>query len=157
MIYGYSDGATSNNEKGKGIGGIGWLILDEKENIVSYGADHTSNTTNNECELLALITLCHEIVRELDPVDAAIIYSDSAYCINCYEQKWWSKWENNGWINSKKEPVKNKELWELLIPYFKDKRFTFKKVKGHSDNKNQHTYWNNYVDQLAVKAKSLIQ
>ena len=86
----------------------------------------------------------------MEPVDVALIYSDSAYCINCYKDKWWVKWEQNGWINSKKQPVQNKELWKRLIPFFKDARFIFKKVAAHQNN-----YWNNYVDELAVKAKEI--
>lgn len=54
-----------------------------------------------------------------------------------------------GWRNSKKEPVANRELWERLIPYFENPRFSFEKVKGHSGEKD----WNDYVDRLAVEAK----
>lgn len=150
IYYAYTDGATSNNKKGEGVGGTGWVILDEKEEILDYGADLISNTTNNQCELLALIGVCERLKAMMGPVDVALIYSDSAYCINCYKDKWWVKWEQNGWVNSKKQPVQNKELWEELIPFFRDARFSFRKVKGHEDN-----YWNNYVDELAVKAKEI--
>lgn len=81
--------------------------------------------------------------------DTATIYSDSAYIINCITQKWYKKWQTNGWRNSKKEPVANRELWERLIPYFENPRFSFEKVKGHSGEKD----WNDYVDRLAVEAK----
>ena len=30
IYYAYTDGATSNNKKGEGVGGTGWVILDEK-------------------------------------------------------------------------------------------------------------------------------
>ena len=150
MIYAYTDGATSNNEKGKGVGGIGWVILSEGEQELKHGSAHLDNTTNNECELTALIVVCEHLKAMMGPVDVALIYSDSAYCVNCYKDKWWVKWEQNGWVNSKKQPVQNKELWEKLIPYFRDVRFNFRKVKGHEDN-----FWNNYVDELAVKAKEI--
>ena len=48
------------------------------------------------------------------------IYTDSAYLYNCWESGWYIKWEDNGWITSKKQPVVNKDLWEELIPYFKE-------------------------------------
>ena len=35
----------------------------------------------------------------------------------------------------KKQPVANQDLWERLIPFFEDTRFTFEKVKGHADDK----------------------
>ena len=148
MYFCYTDGATSNNLKGKGVGGYGWIILNEKYQIIKEGNVHVNNTTNNECELKGLIDACNELLTILGEVDMVIVYSDSAYCVNCYEQKWWKKWLHNGWVNSKKEPVSNKELWQQLIPFFEDTRFVFRKVAGHSNNK-----WNNYVDQLAVKAK----
>lgn len=63
----------------------------------------------------------------------------------------------NGWVNSKGQAVANKFLWEALIPFFESPQFTFEKVKGHAGNRvDQHSYWNNYVDKLAVEAKSLI-
>ena len=54
----------------------------------------------------------------------------------------------NGWLNSKKQPVANKELWEKLIPYFENPRFSFEKVKGHSGNQ-----LNELVDKMAVAAR----
>ena len=77
-----------------------------------------------------------------------VIITDSAYIYNCYAQKWYEKWLNNGWQTSKHEPVLNKELWQQLIPYFKDSKYKFEKTKGHADDER-----NNFVDQLAVAAK----
>ena len=56
---------------------------------------------------------------------------------------------SNGWINSKKEPVANKELWLQLIPYFENPLFSFLKVKGHNGDK-----FNELADELAVKARA---
>ena len=60
-------------------------------------------------------------VRELE----YIIYTDSAYLINCANQGWYLKWMTNGWMTSQKTPVANKELWEELIPTFDDIRFVY--------------------------------
>ena len=76
------------------------------------------------------------------------VYSDSAYCMNCVNNGWWKTWTNNGWKTSTKEPVKNKELWQKLIPSFENPNIVFKKVKGHNGDE-----WNEYVDKLAVAAK----
>ncbi|KAH8663850.1 ribonuclease H-like domain-containing protein [Ilyonectria robusta] len=43
-----------------------------------------------------------------------IIKSDSAYIVNAMTGSLW-KWLNNGWLTTKKTPVKNKDLWELLF------------------------------------------
>ena len=52
----------------------------------------------------------------------------------------------NGWVNSNKKPVANKDLWERLIPYFDDFDILFIKCAGHSGNDS-----NDYVDMLAKR------
>ena len=146
----YTDGATSNNGYEGAKGGWAWVIVDERQGeyyVIKSGTGTAENVTNNQCELSALIEAC-EAAKEIGGTFE--VYSDSAYCINCYKQEWWKKWSKNGWFNSKKEPVANQELWTKLIPYFTMENFKFYKVNGHSDN-----YWNNYVDRMAVEAKNL--
>ena len=150
----YTDGATSNNGYQDAVGGWAYVIINKTENIMAQDSGRINEATNNICELTALINACK--TADIYKTNF-IVYSDSAYAINCYKQKWYKKWQTNGWLNSKKEPVANKDLWEQLIPYFEKNNFTFEKVKGHADNKlDPHAYWNNYVDRLAVEAKSLI-
>jgi ribonuclease HI len=62
------------------------------------------------------------------------VYSDSAYVVNAINQKWIDNWQKNGWKNSNKEIVKNKELWQKLLELLKIHKVNFIKVKGHSDN-----------------------
>lgn len=143
----YTDGATSKNGYEGAVGGAAFIILKNDEKIVEWNKKIES-ATNNICEMIAIITACEEITSMLNDFDKVNIYSDSAYVINCYKQFWWKAWLHNNWVNSKKEPVKNRELWEKLIPYFQDARFEFIKVKGHAGNK-----WNELVDELAVSAK----
>ena len=73
------------------------------------------------------------------------IYSDSAYVINAFQDNWIDGWIKKGWVNSKKEPVKNKELWEELIALNNMHDISFNKVKGHSTDE-----LNNRCDELAV-------
>lgn len=148
----YTDGATSNNGYSNSVGGYAWVTLKDG-NFIEKGIHKIEPATNNICELLAVINACERVETDLSELDDVVVYSDSAYIINCYTQSWWKSWINNDWKNSKKQEVKNQLLWERLIPFFEDSRFTFKKVKGHSKNTDQHTYWNNYVDKLAVEAK----
>ena len=150
----YTDGATSGNGYEGAQGGWAWLLLDEQEKIILKTAGHLNNATNNICELTAVIDACHYAhykINSTDPNPTFTIYSDSAYIINCYKEKWYKKWQKNGWFNSKKQPVANKELWEHLIPFFEDSRFSFEKVKGHADDE-----YNNLVDRLAVEAKTIL-
>lgn len=150
----YTDGATSNNGYEGAEGGWAFVILNDDDTICLEDSGYIKNATNNICEMTAIMRACM-VATMLNEEEHYTIYSDSAYCINCYKQKWYKKWQQNGWLNSKKQPVANRELWEQLIPFFEDSNFEFRKVEGHSTNsKSQNAYWNNYVDKLAVKAKS---
>ena len=143
----YTDGATSKNGYEGSQGGYAWALIKDGE-CIDYASYAVAPATNNICEMMAIIVACEEILPILEDFDKVIVYSDSAYCINCYKQFWWKAWLHNNWVNSKKELVKNRELWEKLIPFFQDARFQFVKVKGHAGN-----VYNEFVDRLAVEAR----
>lgn len=134
----YTDGACSGNP---GPGGWGTILIykDIKKEI--SGGD--KNTTNNVMEMTAVI----EGLKLLKEPCNVKIYSDSAYVVNAFNEKWIDGWIKKNWQNSKKEPVKNKELWLELIDLIKIHNIEFIKVKGHSDNE-----LNNRCDELARKA-----
>lgn len=141
MNYFFTDGATSKNGSKEAVGAWAWAQI-ENDEIVTSGWDYVAPATNNRCELLAVIHACtHALAQNKLP---ATIYSDSAYIVNCYNQKWYKNWKYNGWVNSKREPVANKDLWEKLIPFFEDKDFIFTKVKGHNG-----VFGNEVVDTIA--------
>ena len=138
----YTDGACSGNP---GPGGWGTILMykDTKKEISGNNLD----TTNNVMEITAVIEGL-KLLKE--PCDVQI-YSDSAYVVNAFNQHWIENWIKNNWQNSKKEPVKNKELWLELYALTKEHNVTFIKVKGHSDNE-----FNNRCDELARKAISML-
>lgn len=144
----YTDGATSFNGTEKAIGGWAYVIINDEDQVINGEYGNIIGTTNNICEMTAIIKGC---TAALEIEGTHTVYSDSSYCINCYEQKWYKRWQENGWINSSSKPVANKALWEQLIPFFENEKFIFRKIKGHSTNK-----WNNYVDKKAVEAKEKI-
>lgn len=143
----YCDGATSNNGYEGAVGGWAFVVLTPEDKIVEQGFGKIPDATNNICELTAAIKAC-EVLKTYLTLESHVIYSDSAYIVNCYKDKWYKKWKRNGWKNSKKEEVANRELWEKLIPFFEDPLFVFEKVKGHNGDE-----WNEYVDKMAVYAK----
>lgn len=134
----YTDGACSGNPGPGGWGAV--LIFNGIEKELS-GAN--PNTTNNVMEITAVI----EGLKALKRPCNVNIYSDSAYVVNCFEKDWINNWIKNNWVNSKKEPVKNKELWLELYDLTKIHKVTFNKVKGHSNVK-----YNNRCDELARNA-----
>lgn len=134
----YTDGACSGNP---GPGGWGSVLMykDNKKEI----SGSKENTTNNVMELTAVI----EGLKLLKFKCNVKLYSDSAYVVNAFNQKWIYGWIKNGWKNSNKEPVKNKELWQELYELTKKHNVEFIKVKGHADN-----IYNNRCDELARNA-----
>ena len=134
----YTDGACSGNP---GPGGWGALLMykDTKKEI----SGGKKETTNNIMELTAVI----EGLKLLKFPCKVKLYSDSAYVVNGFNQKWIYGWIKNGWKNSSKEPVKNKELWQELYNLTQKHEVEFIKVKGHADNE-----YNNRCDELARNA-----
>lgn len=138
----YTDGACSGNQNKENIGGYGAVLMykDNKKEI--FGGE--INTTNNRMELKACIEALKALKRRDIPI---VVYTDSAYLCNCINQKWYEKWRTNGWINSKKDPVENKELWQELLDLFEGfENIRFLKVKGHSG-----VEYNELADALANK------
>lgn len=134
----YTDGACSGNP---GPGGWGAVLLygsHEKE-ISGFEPD----TTNQRMELQAAI----QGLESLKQPCKVKLYSDSAYLINAFTQGWIPNWQRNGWLNARKEPVSNADLWRDLIKLAQIHEISWIKVKGHSDN-----MYNNRCDDLARRA-----
>ena len=134
----YTDGACSGNP---GPGGWGAVIFDEKNKQYNISGK-VKETTNNRMELMAPIMALKKIKSKSD----VVIFTDSTYVKNGITD-WIKKWEKNNWKNSKKEPVKNKDLWIKLNNLCQKNNVVWKWVKGHSNNK-----FNNLADELATKA-----
>ena len=131
----YTDGACSGNPGPGGWGAI--LMCQGKKKEIAGGC---TNTTNNIMEITAVI----EALRLLKYACEVDLYSDSAYVVNAFRQKWIDNWKKNNWKTASKEPVKNKELWQELDKLTQIHQVKFHKVKGHSDNE-----FNNRCDELA--------
>ena len=81
--------------------------------------------------------------------DKIQIYTDSKY-VKQGITEWITKWKINGWKTSKKEEVKNKDLWLELDNLNSKNSIEWVWVKAHSDND-----LNNEVDLLARKEAGL--
>lgn len=77
----------------------------------------------------------------------AHLHSDSAYVVNCFRDRWWERWERNGWIGSGKQAVANRDLWERLLAETRRHDVVWVKVRGHAGDA-----LNERVDQLARQA-----
>ena len=143
MIY-YTDGACSKNGTAQATGGFGVVEIDNDDNLIWQFQDSKSPTTNNEMELMAILTALKHISSKIENNTflKPVIYSDSAYCVNLINS-WMYSWEKNGWKRPKNQEVKNLEIIKQIyeLAHLADIR----KVSGHSGVK-----WNEYVDSLAT-------
>jgi ribonuclease HI len=137
----YTDGGCRGNGKENALGGYGVVLIykeTKKEIKKSF-----ENVTNNIMELTAVIDGL-KLLKEPCNVE---LFSDSSYVVNAISKKWLINWKKNGWKTSKKEPVKNKELWEELDKLLNYHKVNFNWVKGHHLNE-----LNNRCDKLANEA-----
>jgi ribonuclease HI len=138
QVFLYTDGACQGNPGPGGWAAI--LIWNEKEKVVS---GFSENTTNNKMEMTAII----EGMKVLKKSCNVKIITDSQYVMHGFTKNWISTWQKNNWKTSKKEPVKNQDLWMELYRLTKTHNTSWEWVKGHSGNA-----YNERCDAYAKKA-----
>ena len=125
----FTDGACQGNP-GRG----GWAavtIRDGQRHIISGNDRHT---TNNRMELTAAIKGLEGAPRDQE----VVIYTDSQYLVNTMTRGW----KRNA----------NLDLWEKLDQLCKDRKVTWKWVRGH-----QGTPGNEIADKVAKMEAGLFQ
>lgn len=160
QIHLWSDGSAINNGENKGLGGYGYVLLygefsnltedelktkycDDDKTLTGYKG--FTDTTNQKEEIRSIA----EGLKRLNVYNVPVqVFSDSAYVVNCMNQRWFDGWRRNGWKNSKKQPVANQEQWEDLLDVIESNMFnvTFNKIKGHSK-----VFYNEMADVIANK------
>jgi len=133
----FCDGACSGNP---GVGGFGSILRyggHEKEISGAAG-----ETTNNRMEMTAAITALESLKRPC----RVKLTTDSQYLVKGMTE-WLPGWVRKGWINSKKEPVLNRDLWERLLELSKVHRTQWLWVRGHAGHAE-----NERCDELARRA-----
>ena len=143
MVTIHTDGSCLGNP-----GPGGWAFITTSGDGITSGAEQ--HTTNNRMELRAVIEALRTVNTDLEVV------SDSRYVIDCLNQKWYVKWRANGWKNSQKKQVVNRDLWEELLTLVEKHRgaglmAAFTWVKAHSGDAS-----NTRVD-AAARAAALSQ
>ena len=144
-VYAYTDGASTGS---RGPGGYGVVISwKDKTEEISGGEQ---NTTNLRME----ITAACAALGTIGEGHTVTVYADASYLVNCMRRSWHEKWRKNGWLNHRKRPVANRDLWErLLRATARHQEVRWKKVKGHSRTAGAHKSGNDRADELAVTAK----
>lgn len=142
----YTDGSAHPNP---GPGGFGVVVLDNNENLwYTYSKQFAGKVTNNEMELKAILYafLNHGVKEENDwNNNIPIVYSDSNYCVQIFND-WMFRWARNNWIKSDKKIPENLDLIQAYYEWYqKGYRIDLRKVKGHAGQK-----WNEMADGLAT-------
>lgn len=143
-VFLYADGAAKGNPNGPG--GYGAVlqykdkagVLHEKELSAGY-----KKTTNNRMELMGVIVGLEALLK---PCQVEVV-TDSKYVVDAFNKRWIDNWLQNGWKNSKRERVKNIELWERLLAAKKPHEVAFRWIKGHDGHPE-----NERCDKLASTA-----
>lgn len=148
----YTDGAySSKSEMG------GWAcVCVEDDVVIDSQSGNEPYTTNNRMELMGFLCAL-ELVNDVASRNVKVtINVDSAYIANCFKDKWYVRWMQNGWRTADRQEVKNQDLWKRIIAlYIKINskiQLEVVKVKGHHTNQ-----WNSYADLLAVKARKELE
>lgn len=130
----YTDGACSGNQNDENLGGWGAVLEYGDHEKTLFGGE--KNTTNNRMEMTALIKALEALNREGLKIR---VFSDSAYLMNCFREKWYEKWLLNNWTTSNKSPVENQDLWEKLLLQINRHTIEFYRVKGHVNLSSKKT------------------
>ena len=125
------------------IGGYAGILIYGDIQREYNGAE--ASTTNNRMEVLAVIVG----LKRLKYPCKVEVYSDSAYTVNAFSEKWIYGWKKSGWKKADGKPVLNEDLWRELYDLTVVHEVTFHKVAGHADN-----VLNNRCDELARAAIS---
>jgi ribonuclease HI len=132
-----TDGACKGNP---GPGGWGAVIrMGSHEKELSGGEAHT---TNNRMELQAAISGLNALTKPC----RVTLSTDSRYVMDGLT-KWIKGWQRNGWKTADKKPVKNADLWQLLLDAAAPHRIEWVWVKGHAGHPE-----NERADRLASDA-----
>lgn len=147
----YTDGSLKKQGANSTFGGWAFIVVKDS-NIVYMESGNEYGTTNQRMELQAISEALKYAEANRKNCERVIIYSDSAYAVNCYLKNWYIAWQKNGWVNSQNKEVANKDLWFQIVPFFDNFWYGFQKVEAHKDN-----FYNNKCDELAQKEADFLK
>lgn len=113
-----TDGSALGNP---GPGGWCWYVDDGR-----WEAGGEPDVTNNRMELEAVRRALLAIPRS----EAIYFVCDSKYTISAVTE-WVAGWKRRGWVNSKGDPVANRDLIEEILTLMAGRQIRFQHVRGH--------------------------
>ena len=144
----WTDGSCNNNVKhiNSGYGGWAFIVKDEDGNQLHWDAGYDIETTSSRMEQTAVLEGLKYLSEKYKNDSVKIeIFSDSAYVVNCFKDRWFERWFDDNFLG-----IKNEDLWRELLSFRGNRKFkmSFNHVKGHSGIED-----NEMVDFLAGEAR----
>lgn len=124
----------------------GWAAILRFKGTVRELSGGQAETTNNRMEL----TAAAEALAALKRPCMVRLHTDSEYLKNGIT-RWHQGWVRKNWRNAAGDPVKNMDLWRLVLEAAKPHQIEWLWVKGHSGDP-----MNERADELATKARETL-
>ena len=139
MITIYTDGACSKNGREGAHGGFGVVVVRD-DVIIDAHQEFSDETTNNREEMKAILWALNKYGSLA--FEVPVVYSDSAYSVNTFNE-WMRSWKRNGWLKADKKVPEN---LDLVKEYYNSlKKIDLRHIKGHAGHK-----YNELADKLAT-------
>ncbi|MGM9999218.1 MAG: ribonuclease HI [Candidatus Bruticola sp.] len=133
----FTDGSCSGNP---GPGGWAAVLIHPKSGTEKHISGGDKHTTNNRMEITAVLEGLKAVKRSA----VITVFADSQYVLKAFKDGWLKKWQSSNWLNSKKKPVENIDLWKQLLEVSQLHTIDWQYVPGHKDH-----YYNELCDKLA--------
>lgn len=137
----YVDGSYRQRQN---TGGYACYCI-EQDTLI-YG--NAENTTNNRMEIYSTLLA----IQSIPDGHEVTIYSDSAYVVNTIAKRWIIGWSYNNWRTGSNQPVKNKDLWEIILCHLGRVKVNMIWVKAHNGNP-----YNELCDSVAQYMSSTVR
>jgi ribonuclease HI len=142
----HTDGGCKGNPGPGGYGVV--MVCGKHRRELSAGF---RMTTNNRMELRAAIIALQSLT---EPCEVEL-HSDSKYLIDAISKRWIEGWQKKGWKTAAKQPVKNQDLWQLMLTAMARHTIDWRWVKGHAGHAENERC--DVLANLAIKEKNLAE
>ena len=121
----------------------GWAAILKFKGTIRELSGGDGDTTNNRMELTAAAQALAALKRPC----LVKLHTDSEYLKNGIT-RWHTGWVRKNWRSSTGDPVKNMDLWKLILEAAKPHQIEWLWVRGHSGDA-----MNDRADELATAAR----
>ena len=126
----YIGGACRNK-----LGSFAYII---RNNDINYSfSGQESLTTINQMELMAVILALTKIKNDDNFKNKKIVIITNSRYVESGITSWINAWIKNNWKTSRNEPVKNQELWNILLELNKSLKIEWKWIRKYSNEYNK--------------------